>query len=169
MHVWIEVFVRKARVLMSLLCSRHVSEITYICFHVIILCCQKGVEHLISVVGPFVSKKQCTFRSRDVISPAERVVLMFLLSNYWWFTEISVICLFELVDPLFVTLLLKHVKEFGKGCIQFLKSAGGFEEWKAIAQQLETEWNFSHCLGALDGKHFVIECPKMDDQIILII
>ena len=51
----------------------------------------------------------------------------------------------------------------------YVKSAGGFEDWKAIAQQLETEWNFSHCLGALDGKHFVIECPKMDDQIILII
>ena len=31
------------------------------------------VEHLISLVGPFVSKKQC--RSRDVISPAERIAL----------------------------------------------------------------------------------------------
>ena len=51
----------------------------------------------------------------------------------------------------------------------YLKSPGGFEELKAIVRQFETEWNFPHCLGASDGKHIAIECPIMEDQIILII
>lgn len=28
-----------------------------------------------------------------------------------------------------------------------------------IAQQYETVWNFPNCLGAIDGKHIVIQCP----------
>ena len=33
----------------------------------------------------------------------------------------------------------------------YLKSPGGFEEWKAIAQQFETEWNFSrYCFSFVD-------------------
>lgn len=33
------------------------------------------------------------------------------------------------------------------------------EEWKKIAVQFDKKWNFPHCLGALDGKHIVIQSP----------
>lgn len=33
-------------------------------------------------------------------------------------------------------------------------------QWRHIAQQFSTRWNFHHCLGALDGKHIAIQCPK---------
>ncbi|XP_055924482.1 uncharacterized protein LOC129956579 [Argiope bruennichi] len=34
------------------------------------------------------------------------------------------------------------------------------DEWLCIAQQFENQWNFPNCLGAIDGKHVVIQCPN---------
>ena len=34
------------------------------------------------------------------------------------------------------------------------------EEWKRVAEQFSDRWQFHHTLGALDGKHVAIRCPK---------
>lgn len=34
------------------------------------------------------------------------------------------------------------------------------EDWLRIAGDFNQKWNFPHCLGAMDGKHIVIEAPK---------
>lgn len=33
----------------------------------------------------------------------------------------------------------------------------GIEEWKKISLQYETRWDFVNCIGAIDGKHVVIQ------------
>lgn len=33
------------------------------------------------------------------------------------------------------------------------------QEWLQIAKQFERKWQFDHCLGAIDGKHIMIEKP----------
>ena len=116
------------------------------------------VEHLINLVGPFVSKKQC--RSRDVISPAERIVLTlrYLATGD---SQQSLSFAFRIGRSTVCHIISETCEGIWKALHTiYLKSPGGFEEWKAIAQQFETEWNFPHCLGALDGKHIAIECPK---------
>lgn len=32
-------------------------------------------------------------------------------------------------------------------------------EWIKIAEEYESQWNFPHCLGSMDGKHVVIQAP----------
>ncbi|XP_065645435.1 uncharacterized protein LOC136075918 [Hydra vulgaris] len=34
------------------------------------------------------------------------------------------------------------------------------DEWKAIANEFEKKWNFSNCIGAIDGKHIVMQAPS---------
>ncbi|CAN7945782.1 unnamed protein product, partial [Ixodes pacificus] len=39
------------------------------------------------------------------------------------------------------------------------------DEWLQVASEFEETWNFPHCLGAMDGKHVVIECPGRTDSL----
>ena len=34
------------------------------------------------------------------------------------------------------------------------------EQWKEVSKVFSNRWNFHHCLGALDGKHIKMRCPK---------
>ena len=33
------------------------------------------------------------------------------------------------------------------------------EKWKSIADEFHERWNFPNCIGAIDGKHVMIQCP----------
>jgi len=33
------------------------------------------------------------------------------------------------------------------------------EEWINIANQFEAKWNFGNCIGAIDGKHVIMQAP----------
>ncbi|XP_018332402.1 protein ALP1-like [Agrilus planipennis] len=41
----------------------------------------------------------------------------------------------------------------------FFQCPANEEEWKRIAQNFEVKWNFPHCVGAIDGKHIVMQAP----------
>lgn len=41
-----------------------------------------------------------------------------------------------------------------------MKSELAKEDWTEIANDFNGIWNFPHCLGAIDGKHIEITCPK---------
>ena len=41
-----------------------------------------------------------------------------------------------------------------------LKVPSKREEWLKIAEQLEVRWNFPNCIGAIDGKHVIIQAPS---------
>jgi len=41
----------------------------------------------------------------------------------------------------------------------YLKFPASIEEWKAVASDAYERWNFPNTLGAMDGKHFVLEQP----------
>ena len=43
-------------------------------------------------------------------------------------------------------------------CLNYIK-APHKEEWRKIAEEFETSWNFPNCIGAIDGKHIVIQAP----------
>lgn len=40
---------------------------------------------------------------------------------------------------------------------QVLPSTKNTEEWLYIAREFKEKWDFDHCIGAIDGKHVVIQ------------
>ena len=41
----------------------------------------------------------------------------------------------------------------------FIKAPTSKKEWLDIATEFGSKWNFPHCLGAIDGKHIIIQAP----------
>ena len=41
----------------------------------------------------------------------------------------------------------------------FLQPPQSSKDWENISRGFENRWNFPHCVGALDGKHVVIQAP----------
>ena len=42
---------------------------------------------------------------------------------------------------------------------KYLKTPSNQTEWKRISDGFYRAWNFPHCLGAIDGKHVVMQAP----------
>ena len=47
--------------------------------------------------------------------------------------------------------------EYGDGVMQCPCTS---DAWKQVAAEFSSRWNFHHTLGAIDGKHVAIRCPK---------
>ncbi|KAL9977992.1 hypothetical protein ACROYT_G015463 [Oculina patagonica] len=114
-------------------------------------------EHLLTLVAPYIQKKAC--RSCDPISPAERLVvtLRYLATgdsqqsqSFNFRIGKSTICHIIQETCIGIWNALSDV---------YLKSPSNSSDWEDIANEIFKEWNFPHCIGALDGKHVMIKCP----------
>ena len=115
-------------------------------------------EHLLSLVGPFVTKKKC--KSREVISPQERLVLTlrFLATGD---SQQSHAFNFRVGRATACHIIHETCSGIWKALHKtYLRTPKNVEEWKVLAYEFEKEWNFPHCLGALDRKQISMECPK---------
>ncbi|KYN42494.1 hypothetical protein ALC56_03040 [Trachymyrmex septentrionalis] len=108
-------------------------------------------EELLCKVVPLISKETLC---RESISVGERLcmTLRFLASgdsmismSYRYLLGLSNIIL-ETCDALW-SVLSKDVFPY-----PFTK-----EKWLSISKEI---WDFNHCIGAIDGKHIIIQCPE---------
>ena len=42
---------------------------------------------------------------------------------------------------------------------EYLRTPANSDEWRQISDGFESTWNFPHCVGAIDGKHIMIQAP----------
>ena len=42
----------------------------------------------------------------------------------------------------------------------FVKLPSSEDEWKGISDEFYKQWNSPNCLGAIDGKHVVMQAPR---------
>lgn len=114
-------------------------------------------EELLSYVAPEIIKSSV---KREPISPSERLcaTLRYLvtgdaqstISASYRISKTSISRIIkETTDAIWNVLLLKG----------FLKVPCDEKEWMEIAAQFEEKWNFPNCLGAIDGKHVVMQAP----------
>ena len=114
-------------------------------------------EELLGLVGPKISRR---YAPREAISPGERlsVTLRYLVTGDAFST---IAANYRLSD----TTVGRIVKETCSAlwdvlCAKgYLHAPNTTSEWVRIAREFETKWNFPNCLGAIDGKHVIVQCP----------
>nr|CAH0110752.1 unnamed protein product [Daphnia galeata] len=116
-------------------------------------------EYVHEKVAPFISRR--TTRYRRAISTGERLALTLrflatgesLQSLHFCFrvgVSTASMIVNETCEVIYQTMSGIHLKP---------PTTPG--EWNAVSEDFYNIWNFPHCLGALDGKHIRIKCPKL--------
>ena len=138
-------------------------------------------EHLLAKVAPLIQRQNTHLR--DPISPSERLSLFLrhiatgkkaenITNGY---LEVKVILfLFVFSGETQVSLSMSFrlgqstisgiVREMSAALVtvlkdDFLRFPSSEEEWKVVANDFGERWNFFNCLGAMDGKHVLIDPP----------
>lgn len=116
-------------------------------------------EHLLSLVAPLIQKKNTRFR--EAISPPQRLALTL---RYLATGESQQSLSFSYrVGRTTVSRIVSETSLAIYNALKdpYLKNPSSTEEWLSISLGFEDTWNFPHCIGAIDGKHIRIECPKL--------
>ena len=115
-------------------------------------------ELLLSWIAPLITKKKT--QMREPIGPSERlcVTMRYLVTgdaqvtiaaNYRMSPSIVGIIIMETCSAIWVTLHRKG----------YLNTPSTEGEWQQIAKEFEVKWNFPNAIGAIDGKHVVMQAP----------
>lgn len=115
-------------------------------------------EHLLSMIGPRIKKKDT--RMREAISPAERLTLTlrYLASgndqqSLSFSYRIGKATVSNIIHET-LTAIWSVLKD------RYLRPPEKQADWLRISNEFETAWNLPHCVGAIDGKHIAMQCPR---------
>ena len=115
-------------------------------------------EELLDFVGPLLLKN-C--RNREPISPAERlsVTLRHLATGD---SHLTIAISYRMSPTTVGRIILETCKAIWAVLLEneFLKAPSTEHKWKQIAKGFELNWNFPNCVGAIDGKHVVMQAPQ---------
>ena len=114
--------------------------------------------HLLSLVGPFITCQSTNFRESIPADKRLAITLRYLVTgdtmqtiSFSYRVGHSTVCgiidrvcdaLWEVLSP------------------EYLRRPSSQEEWRRVSEGFERQWNFPHCLGAIDGKHVVMQAPR---------
>ncbi|XP_034077588.1 protein ANTAGONIST OF LIKE HETEROCHROMATIN PROTEIN 1-like [Gymnodraco acuticeps] len=113
-------------------------------------------DELLGKVGPLIAKADT--RMRLSIGPAERlaICLRYLATGDSYRT----IAFSYRVGHATVAVIVKEVAgAIWTALVEETMPVPQTEDWRAIAAGFQERWNFPNCVGAIDGKHVVIQAP----------
>ena len=112
-------------------------------------------EEVLTMVGPEIQKSWVT---RECIGPSERlcVTLRYLTTGD---SQATIAMNFRMSPTTVGRIIFSTCEALWKVLSPYMKCPNNDAEWKRIALEFEMKWNFPHCIGALDGKHVVIQAP----------
>ena len=114
-------------------------------------------EHLLSLVGPIISKRNTHLR--ESISAEQRLVitLRFLSSGD---AQQSLSYLFRIVKTTVSNIISETCSAIYDQLKEtYMHTPKSEKDWLKIASEFEELWNMPHVIGAIDGKHIRIQCP----------
>ena len=113
-------------------------------------------EQLLAIVAPRIQK--CS-EKRDPICPSERlsVTLRYLFTGD---AQTTIAASFRISPSSIGRIIYETSNAIWESLVADYLPCPSLEcEWKNIAQGFERKWQFNHCIGAIDGKHIVMQAP----------
>nr|XP_055049571.1 uncharacterized protein LOC129435091 [Misgurnus anguillicaudatus] len=116
------------------------------------------MDELLSIIGHELTRKNTNYRS--AIEPKQRLAvgLRYLASGD---SMISLAFSYRLGHTTVMNSVHMVCAAIEKVMMQTFLPRPTADSWKEIAQRFWEKWNFPNCLGALDGKHIVIQAPPL--------
>ena len=115
-------------------------------------------DHLLELVTPLIEKKDTRFRKAIPACERLALTLRFLATGE---SQISLSFQFKLGRATVSKILAETSTAIYKVLSEkYMRVPSTLEEWKAIADGFESIWNMPHVIGAIDGKHVRLKCPK---------
>ena len=116
-------------------------------------------ELLLSMVGPRL--KKTTTNMRDPISPSERltVTLRYLVTGD---AQVTIAASYRMSPTTVGRIVKETCQVIWEEMLSndYLAVPSTINAWKTIGLDFEKRWNFPNVLGAIDGKHVVIQAPS---------
>ena len=114
-------------------------------------------ETLLALVARRITKSSV---KREAISPGERlsVTLRYLVTGD---AQTTIAASYRMSKTSVHRIIKETTQVIWDELLQagFLKVPSTENEWKSIACEFENKWNFPNCVGAIDGKHIVMQAP----------
>lgn len=113
-------------------------------------------EELLRVTAPAITYQDTN--KREAISPGERlaVTLRFLATGE---TYTSLQYIYRIPAQTIGKIIPETCLAITEALKEFLQVPRTEEEWVTIANNFDSQWQFPHCIGAMDGKHVLIKPP----------
>ena len=116
------------------------------------------LEELLSFVDPLIEKSS---ERREAVSPKERlcVTLRYLVTGD---ARVTIAASYRMSPTTIGRIINETCSKIWDVLLEkgFLKTPATPQEWEKIAHSFECQWNFPNCVGAIDGKHVVMQAPK---------
>ena len=116
-------------------------------------------DHLAQLLQPVIHKQNTNFRQPICVKERLAVTLRYLTSgdlqqSVGWVHRIGKARISKIIKET-ASAIWEALKEV------YLKPPQEIADQKAISKEFKNLWNFPYCIGAIDGKHVVIECHKL--------
>lgn len=114
-------------------------------------------EALALMIGPIVARENTNFRQAISVNDRLSVTLRFLATGDSYH---SLMYLFK-ISKQAIYVIVPEVCAALVNCLKdYMQTPSNPEEWEKIASGYKRIWQFDQCIGALDGKHIVLEAPE---------
>lgn len=114
-------------------------------------------EYLLSKVEPLITKMETNMRKPIPAAARLAMTIRYLATG----DGLHSISLNYRIGRSTATCIIRETCEAIWNCLSpeelFTPSENG---WREVAHEFEKRWNFPNCIGAMDGKHIAIICPK---------
>ncbi|KAL4720970.1 hypothetical protein ACJJTC_019230 [Scirpophaga incertulas] len=113
-------------------------------------------EYLYNLILPAIQKQDTRFRKAISAQDKLALTLRFLATGDS-FTSLQY--LFKISKKAISKFIPKVCQAIINGLKDNVKLPNNPQEWLKIADAFDELWNFPHCIGAVDGKHVVLQAP----------